>query len=108
LLGLDSKLKNSSEGFSQYFELREKRLTEKEGYVKVIFSHQPIKNGGRLIIRMNDSGEGFDYQKLVSKLSENQEYHSRGIPLVNSICESLEYSDNGTRVKAVYEWVSEV
>ena len=108
LLGLDSKLKNSSEGFSQYFELREKRLTEREGYIKVIFSHQPIKNGGRLIIRMHDSGEGFDYQKLVSKLSENQEYHSRGIPLVNSICESLEYSDNGTRVKAVFEWVSEV
>ena len=104
LLGLESKLRDSAEGFGQYYELREKRLSEREGFVKVIFNHQPIKNGGRLTIRMNDSGDGFDYQNLVSKLSENQDSHGRGISLVNSLCESLEYSDNGSRVKAVFEW----
>jgi CheY-like chemotaxis protein len=104
LLGLDSSLKNSSEGFAQYFKLREKRLLEMNGTVKVMFSHQPIENGGRLTIRMNDTGEGFDYHSLEPRLSENQEYHGRGIPLVNSICESLKYSDNGTRVKAIFEW----
>lgn len=107
LLGLDSILRSSSEGLAQYYELREKRLSEREGTVKAMFSHQPVKNGGRLTVRMNDSGEGFDYQKLVSTFSENQDYHGRGIPLVNSLCESLEYSENGARVKAVYEWTHE-
>lgn len=104
LLGLDSKLKESAEGFGQYYKLREKRLLEREGSVKVIFSHLPVKNGGRLTIRMNDTGDGFDFQKQVSRFSENQDFHGRGIQLVNSLCESLEYSDNGTRVKAIFEW----
>jgi CheY-like chemotaxis protein len=107
LLGLDSKLRDSAEGFGQYYELRGKRLSEREGFVKVIFSHQPFNNGGRLTIRMSDSGDGFDYHKRVTELSGNQSYHNRGIPLVNSLCESLEYFGNGSQVKAVFEWACE-
>ncbi len=107
LLGLDSRLKKSAEGFSNYYEMKTQRLNEREGYIKVMFSHRVLKNGGQLIIRMKDSGEGFDHEKLVSSFSDNQNYHGRGIPLVNSLCKSLQYSDAGTRVKAIFEWQNE-
>ncbi len=107
LLGLDSRLKKSAEGFSNYYEMKTQRLNDKEGYVKVMFSHRVLKNGGQLIIRMKDSGEGFDYGKVIASFSDNQNYHGRGIPLVNSLCKSLQYSDAGTRVKAIFEWQNE-
>lgn len=108
LLGLDSKLKNSAEGFSKYYELKAQRLNQREGYIKVLFSHRPFENGGQLIIRMKDSGEGFDHRTLTANFSDNQNYHGRGMALVNTLCKELQYSDGGTRVKAVFEWENEV
>ncbi len=105
LLQLDSELKATSEGFIQYFQIREERLEEAiDGRIKVSFDHQPIDNGGRLVIRVQDSGQGFDSSQVYSRIDDNVGYFGRGIQLVKKLCREVEYSDAGNRVKAVFEW----
>jgi CheY-like chemotaxis protein/anti-sigma regulatory factor (Ser/Thr protein kinase) len=107
LLGLDSKIKQSSEGFMQYYSAREERLAQlSDGYIKMSFNHQPTDAGGKLIIKMQDSGQGFDFSNVSSDLKQNEQSFGRGISLLLSLCKEVEYSGNGNRVKAVYEWTA--
>ena len=105
LLKLDSCMKKTAEGFIGFFELRQQRLNLLEdGRIKVSFDHQPKDNGGRLIIRVQDSGEGFEYNNIFSSLNENEENYGRGIQLVRKLCHEFEYIGDGNRVKAIFEW----
>jgi len=107
LLGLDSKIKQSSEGFMQYYSVREERLAQlSDGYIKMSFNHQPTDAGGKLIIKMQDSGQGFDFSNVSSDLEQNEQSFGRGISLLLNLCKEVEYSGNGNRVKAVYEWIA--
>jgi two-component system, HptB-dependent secretion and biofilm response regulator len=105
ILNLDSSIKKTSEGFIRFFELRKERLNIlEEGRIKVSFDHKPIANGGRLIIRVQDSGEGFEHSKVFSLLNNNEENYGRGIKLVQKLCSEVEYKGEGNRVKAIFEW----
>jgi len=107
LLGLDSKIKQSSEGFIQYYSAREERLEQlSDGYIKMSFNHQPTDAGGKLIIKMQDSGQGFDFSNVSPDLEQNEQSFGRGISLLLNLCKEVEYSGNGNRVKAVYEWIA--
>ena len=98
-------MKKTTEGFIGFFELRQQRLNLLEdGRIKVSFDHQPKDNGGRLIIRVQDSGEGFEYNNIFSPLKENEENYGRGIQLVRKLCREFEYIGDGNRVKAIFEW----
>lgn len=105
ILCLDSQLKSSPEGFAQYYEERNKRLEVlKSGYLRLSIEHLPFgNNGGRLVFKIEDSGEGFDYRNTRSTC-KNEGYAGRGIPLVRSLCESVEFSGCGNIVEAVYDW----
>ncbi len=104
VLGLDSSLKASPEGFAEYYQTRIARLeTLREGYVRFGIEHQPTADGGRIIMRLNDSGEGFDWRAYEAKLKLDG-YSGRGLPLIRSLCESFEYEGNGNTVCAVYKW----
>ena len=103
VLGLDSAMKNSSEGFADYYTQRIQELNDLDvGFVKVSVDHHPTANGGRLIFNITDSGEGFDVQKIVKEGEKT--YSGRGLPLLIKLCDSVDYYDQGTRVKAVYNW----
>ncbi len=109
VLGLSSASKNSAEGFSSYYAEREKRLSViDEGYVRIGLAHLPEGQGGRLTIRVEDSGEGFDYRTVFRNaelnLSDNAGYAGRGIPLLKELCESLRFEGTGNCVEAVYVW----
>jgi len=105
LLQLDSSMKESSEGFMHFYATREQRLSQLvDGVIKIHFSHRPTDMGGRLTIRVQDSGNGFDFKKTVQQLDGNQQKFGRGISLVHSLCKEVEYSGNGNRVKAIFEW----
>ena len=105
LLELDSSLKKSADGFSQYFELRQTRLERLEqGYIKIMFHHRPDGDGGRLTIRVQDSGRGFDPTNTISNLDGNESMSGRGLTLIRQICESLTYSEDGRQATAVYRW----
>ncbi len=105
LLNLDSAIKSTPHGFMEYYKKRQNNLANlQEGYIMLTFEHIPEKNGGKLSIRIEDTGAGFDYRKALPRFKENMTPSGRGIPLVRSLCEDVAYFDKGNIVEAVYSW----
>ncbi|MBF0310237.1 MAG: fused response regulator/phosphatase [Magnetococcales bacterium] len=105
LLRLDTRTKTTATGFHQYYSLRESRLAGlAEGFIKVVLKHEPEHDGGRLHIRVEDSGEGFDSLGVHSSLEDNLDHGGRGIALIRSLCSQLEYQGSGNIAMAVYRW----
>lgn len=105
LLELDSELKTSPEGFVEYYGLRETRLADlSDAWIEVSLGHEVVEGGGRVTIRVRDSGPGFDTTKARPTLEENDGHSGRGIQLIYRLCSSVEYTDQGNDVTAVYDW----
>lgn len=105
LLGLDSSLKESPEGFVEYYNLKEERISELDhASIEVSLAHQRTDNGGEVRIEVRDSGKGFDTSKSQPKLEENDLRSGRGVALVHRLCESVVYNDSGNVVVASYQW----
>lgn len=106
VLGLDSSVKDSAEGFSAYYEQRESRLADLvEGWIWMEVEHKPRgADGGCVKVRVHDSGPGFDYHRLLHGLRNAGDLHGRGITLVSQLCKSLRYEGAGNLAEAVYEW----
>jgi len=106
VLELNSALKSSPEGFAEYFQQREIRLDELvEGSVGIEMQVSRLEGGGMLRFSIKDSGAGFDYNGWLEKIRQGtlaEGLSGRGIKLVDELCESLEYSENGTRVEVIY------
>ncbi len=105
LLKLDSTLKSQPEGFAEYYQRRKSLLLElDEGEILFEVKVEPAREGQptRLIFRFTDTGEGFD-SALVSPASEDDELtFGRGMDMVRSLCQSVEYSNQGRTVEASY------
>lgn len=107
VLGLKSELKHEADGFAQYFHEREKRLEQlKTGHVDISLTYHELQAGGKVIIAIKDSGLGFSYE-IYEKTSKTIDpapnaLSGRGIQLVQQLCESLEYKENGTLVLAEF------
>lgn len=108
VLKLDSKLKSTPEGFAQFYQLREQRLQVlQQGWIRLSFDHRPIAGGGRLTIKVVDSGNGFDYSnEMLMNLQKNQAFFGRGIGLTRQLCSDLTYHGKGNRVTAVFDWLA--
>ncbi|MEE8057154.1 MAG: SpoIIE family protein phosphatase [Pseudomonadales bacterium] len=106
VLGLDSALKRSPEGFSEYYSLRNQSLlTLVEGLISIQLHYTGTMTGGQLSIEIEDSGKGFDFQRIfVEQSSKADEYSGRGIFLLRSLCDSVVYSGVGNQVCAIFVW----
>lgn len=105
VLGLDSSLKKTSDGFAEYYRLRQERLENiSDGYVRFCLEHKTGDNGGSLVLTISDSGKGFDYQQAIVCDLKTEGYCGRGIPLLLKMCQGLEYLGNGNEVRAIFEW----
>lgn len=106
LLGLDSKMRATPEGFAEYYMIRDKRMRAiAQGYVRVHLSVQAAgATGGRFTIRIEDSGPGFDWQAALMALDKNRGYSGFGLPLLKSLCEEIRFEGIGNIVHAVYAW----
>ncbi len=105
LLGLDSSLKANARGFVEYYQTREQRLAVlSEGEIRIDIRHQPEAGGGRLIIDVEDTGDGFDVDSALLPLTENLGHAGRGIQLLRSICDEVTFQGKGNRVQVVYRW----
>jgi len=105
VLGLSSELKTSTEGFTQYYMERAQRMEHiTDGSVCFVFDHQPTAVGGMLLIKVIDTGDGFDYESKQRSDFLSEGYSGRGIPLIKSICESIKYSGNGNTVEVILRW----
>lgn len=105
ILQLDSALKSTHEGFSEYYRQRQERLNSlQQGYVRLVFEHQPRTNGGRLRMRVEDSGQGFDWRSWQARQANDTSYGGRGLNLLASLCHSLQFEGRGNIVEANYDW----
>ena len=105
LLELDSSMRSTPNGFAEYYQAREARLkTLTEGAIRIDLSLQPAGTGGRLSIRIEDSGPGFDWQSQTADRSADRVHSGRGLLLVKSLCREVTYQGKGNIVEAVYEW----
>ena len=107
VLGLDSSLKQEAEGFAFYFHEREKRLQQlSDGTVELTLSYYQLADSGRIDIVIKDSGNGFDHETFIEKISTHQDaamaLSGRGIILVSQLCDRLDYSNGGSEVTASY------
>ncbi|MDO9239185.1 MAG: ATP-binding protein, partial [Methylicorpusculum sp.] len=105
LLDLDSSLKQTPDGSMQFYELREQKLQQlSEGKITISLSHLPVSQGGQLIIEVQDSGKGFDFNPEALNDNCMDTYYGRGMILLKKLCQSFEYIGSGNQVKATYEW----
>ncbi len=108
ILRLDSSLKSSPTGFAEYYQLRQQRLDAlTESFIRFNMTHTS-ENGRSGIFRLTveDSGQGFDYP-IKFHQDESQvknKFSGRGIPLIYSLCHSLEYQGSGNKVVAEIHW----
>jgi hypothetical protein len=103
VLGLDSGIKSGGDGFARYYQMRSDKLSRIEkGFVRVTVEHNPIDTGGELIFLVRDSGQGFDFEKVIRKGTQN--YSGRGLPLLMTLCDELQALDGGRSMRAVYRW----
>lgn len=102
LLLLDSQLKSSKSGMERYLALRNKRLGAlTEGWIKVELRAMHT-GGGQLLVRVHDSGDGFDWCKVPDIMGSSQPF-GRGIGLVRRLCRQVEYLGGGNEVVAIYD-----
>lgn len=105
LLGLSSDLKHSASGFAEYYDQRAERLaTLTDQTVTIELEHSPTAEGGLLKITIKDDGAGFDYSKKVNNKHKTEGYCGRGIPLIRTLCSSIQYYGDGNHVEVVFPW----
>lgn len=108
ILQLDSSVKRTLNGFAEYYRQREQRLAQlSEGLVTIKMTHRSeTGQSGVLTLMVEDSGKGFDVSKpsyFMNSAAKNK-LSGRGIPLINTLCHSLEYYGCGNRVVAQIHW----
>lgn len=104
LLGLSSSLKESADGFAEYYKLREEKLASlKKGQISMSAERYDSDNDKeeKLKLTLVDSGCGFDYSKLNNDFGIAA-HSGRGIKLVRQYCDALTFSQGGRRVEVIY------
>jgi two-component system, HptB-dependent secretion and biofilm response regulator len=108
VLGLDSALKCNAEGFAEYYRQRSERLADLgDGYVRFHLQLLPEHLGGRLIVRVEDSGAGFDGQAILNQQSQEGRLFGRGLALIRQLSERCTLADDGQGVSVEFSWSAE-
>jgi len=103
LLELESSIKETAEGFAKYYEQRSQRVAAlRNEHVKVTLDFDYQRVNRELYIKLEDSGKGFNYEAHNENLAENTRPWGRGIALVRSLSESVEYLNGGTCVEVFF------
>jgi len=105
VLGLDSNLKTDPAGFEAYFQTRESRLANLDnGHVIFNLSVEQESSRRSILLRIEDSGKGFDFENHNPPLDEATSLSGRGLMLIQDLCESLEYHGKGNIAIARFGW----
>lgn len=110
LLKLDSSLKHDIEGMEKYFDERAERLANADGgQIQLNLEKVQNEDGSAFLrIRVKDSGEGFDYQKIAAKTASETQRHGRGITLLYSVCRTVQFLDNGSEVVVEFNLLADI
>lgn len=67
-----------------------------------------VREDGRLILRISDEGNGYDYCNILKQevcdvfsLDNNLKECGRGILIVRSLCEDLSFNNKGNEIEAI-------
>lgn len=105
VMGLDSSLKRDALGFAEYYRERRRRLAALcDGYVRFHLDLRPQAQGGRLSIRVEDSGPGFDVQRMLALEESVDRYSGRGLKLIRQLADSCTWTDDGRSVCVEFSW----
>ena len=105
VLGLDSRLKRDAQGFAQYYRQRHERLAQLDsGYVRVHVQVVPTHKGGKLTLRLEDSGQGFDVEQELARPVDIDRLSGRGLSLVRQLSSAVGWSDGGRSVCVEFCW----
>ena len=105
VLGLDSRLKRDAQGFAQYYRQRHERLAQLDsGYVRVHMQVVPTDKGGKLTLRLEDSGQGFDVEQELARPVDIDRLSGRGLSLVRQLSSAVGWSDGGRCVCVEFCW----
>ncbi|APC15328.1 fused response regulator/phosphatase [Pseudomonas frederiksbergensis] len=108
VLGLDSSLKRDASGFARYYEQRNARLEALEdGYLRVHMQVSPQGAGGCLVVEIEDSGAGFDVQRVMARPVDGDRLSGRGVSLVRQLSHNASWSDNGRRARVEFSWAAQ-
>ncbi len=105
LLRLDSGLKSGPDAFEKYLSERQERLESLEtGYIEITASKLRLHDESLLRITIEDTGDGFNYEKFKQELAAEQTaMHGRGIKLVQQLCRAVVYEGRGNKVTVDYD-----
>lgn len=105
VLKLDSRLKRDAQGFTRYYRERTSRLEElRDGFVRVHLQVQPLESGGRLTVRVEDSGDGFDVAAVMARPSDMGRLSGRGVSLIRQMSSQAVWADDGRSVCVEFSW----
>ncbi|WP_449106054.1 ATP-binding SpoIIE family protein phosphatase [Pseudomonas mohnii] len=105
VLGLDSGLKRDASGFTRYYQQRNVRLDElQDGFVRVHLQVTPEGGGGCLAICVEDSGKGFDVERVLERPLDPVRLSGRGISLIRQLGRNASWSDDGRSARVEFYW----
>lgn len=105
VLALDSSLKVDAQGFSEYYRQRGERLaTLESGYVRFDVQLRPQGSGGSLIIRVEDSGAGFNAQSVARQRVSSNSLRGRGLTLIKQLSDTCDWSDAENGIQVEFKW----
>ncbi|MBB5210739.1 ATP-binding SpoIIE family protein phosphatase [Microbulbifer hydrolyticus] len=100
VLGLDSSIKTTDDGFVRYYDLlAERRSRLKEGWVSISLSCSESEDRGTLVLVVEDSGSGFAETREPPSI-----YAGRGLNLLQTVCDEVNYLPGSSKVEAVIRW----
>lgn len=105
MLELDSRLKRDAQGFAEYYHQRNQRLMQlNSGYVRVHVQVVPTPMGGKMTLRIDDSGPGFDVEQVLARPLDVDRLSGRGLSLVRQLSSAVRWSDGGRSVCVEFCW----
>jgi anti-sigma regulatory factor (Ser/Thr protein kinase) len=103
LLKLDSTVKAQNDGFQRYLQHRQESLAGlSRASVDVRIAATESVKAPKLKINVKDTGEGFDYSRVLGMEADAGAPFGRGIPLVRRLCEHVEYRGCGNEVEVLF------
>ncbi|WP_226667188.1 SpoIIE family protein phosphatase [Microbulbifer aggregans] len=100
VLGLDSSLKCTDEGFVHYYDLMAERRSQLDsGWISISLRCRDWGGGGELFLEVEDSGAGFPHVSEAKGI-----YSGRGLGLLQTVCRQVDSRPGSSHVLAVIEW----
>lgn len=100
VLGLESSLKDSDDGFCHYYELRAERLADlTDGEIKLDISYIP--DNPKISFTITDSGSGF----IQTDTYDDSNFYGRGLSLIKEIAESVNLNKCGNKITVTYSLI---